>query len=268
MPCSPNSTPPYGSREKTVQVSMLSSRTVAICTAALAAKHLRIVGLLKVFFRRRKGMTMTLSPLLRSVIALAYLVCILATEEVATEEVPAETAAKTIVCVTGVTGYFASELVAQLLDKGWTVRGTVRSLSDSKRTSFLRRLNGSRDRLTLMEADLLIPGSFAECCRGATYLFHTASPFVTRGIKDAQAIHCCCISIHRSWLHSRLPFCSQVELIDPAVHGTENALKTAIEAHVDRVVLTSSMAAVMGRATDKPEDECFDEADQSHSTRP
>ena len=93
--------------------------------------------------------------------------------------------ADTIACVTGVTGYFASELVSQLLDKGWTVRGTVRSL-DPKRTSFLRRIAGA-ERLTLMEADLLKNGSFAECCRGARFLFHTASPFVTSGIKNPQA---------------------------------------------------------------------------------
>jgi len=58
----------------------------------------------------------------------------------------------------------------------------------------------------------------------------------------------------------------QEELIDPAVRGTENALKTAIEAKVRRVILTSSMAAIMGRPTDKPSDECFDETDWNESS--
>jgi len=62
---------------------------------------------------------------------------------------------KIVACVTGVTGYFASELVSQLLEKGWTVRGTVRKLSDPRKTSFLKRLNGSEKRLTLMEVPLI-----------------------------------------------------------------------------------------------------------------
>jgi len=42
-----------------------------------------------------------------------------------------------------------------------------------------------------LEADLLKEDSFRACCEGAKYLFHTASPFVTTGIKDPQAPRLC-----------------------------------------------------------------------------
>ena len=64
-------------------------------------------------------------------------------------------AAPTVV-VTGATGFVASELVKQLLEKGYTVRGTVRSLQSESKVEHLGRLGKAlRGRLTLHEADLL-----------------------------------------------------------------------------------------------------------------
>ena len=59
--------------------------------------------------------------------------------------------------------------------------------------------------------------------KGCNIVFHTASPFITK-FKDAQ-----------------------IDLIEPALLGTENVLATAnATASVKRVVLTSSVAAIYG----------------------
>ena len=66
-----------------------------------------------------------------------------------------EQAAPTAV-VTGATGFVASELVKQLLEKGYTVRGTVRSLHNESKVQHLQRLGKALPgKLTLHEADLL-----------------------------------------------------------------------------------------------------------------
>jgi len=73
----------------------------------------------------------------------------------------------------------------------------------------------------LFEADLLVDGSFDECFRGCSAVFHVASPFIL-GSKDPQK-----------------------ELIDPAVKGTLNVLESCKRVGVKRVVLTSSCAAIV-----------------------
>lgn len=46
-----------------------------------------------------------------------------------------------IAVVTGASGYLATELINQLLSKGYNVRGTVRSLTNQDKTEHLRKLN-------------------------------------------------------------------------------------------------------------------------------
>ena len=71
-----------------------------------------------------------------------------------------------LVCVTGATGFVASHLVTALLSRGYTVRGTVRSLTNEQRLAHLRALPGAAERLQLVEADLLSDGSFDEAVNG------------------------------------------------------------------------------------------------------
>nr|XP_043623148.1 phenylacetaldehyde reductase-like [Erigeron canadensis] len=127
-----------------------------------------------------------------------------------------------VVCVTGASGFIASWIVKLLLDRGYTVRATVRSLADPKRTEHLRALDGAKERLSLFEASLTDEGSFDAAINGCVCVFHTASP-VHLDTDDPQA-----------------------ELIDPAVKGTLNVLKSAAKVpSLKRVVLTSSMTAVI-----------------------
>ncbi|KAJ4795342.1 Cinnamoyl-CoA reductase 1 [Rhynchospora pubera] len=141
-----------------------------------------------------------------------------------------------VVCVTGASGYIASWLVKLLLQRGYTVRATVRDPSDPKRTEHLRALDGASERLHLFKADLLEEGSFDSVIDGCSGVFHTASPFFL-SVTDPQA-----------------------ELIGPAVKGTLNVLKSCAKASsVKRVIVTSSMAAVEQNGKPKNPDVVVDE---------
>ena len=127
--------------------------------------------------------------------------------------------------MSGGSGYLASHIIAQLLEKGFRVHTTVRNLSDKDKYAHLEKLAEELPgEIGFFEADLLKPGSFAEAMRGCKFVFHTASPFSIAKTSDPQRT-----------------------LIDPAVKGTENILNTVNETPtVERVVLTSSIVAIMG----------------------
>ncbi|KAG7653661.1 NAD-dependent epimerase/dehydratase, partial [Arabidopsis suecica] len=131
-----------------------------------------------------------------------------------------------VVCVTGATGYIASWIVKLLPLRGYTVKATVRDPNDTKKTKHLLALEGADERLRLFKADLLEEGSFQQAIEGCDGVFHIASPVIFTAT-DPQVF--------------------QAELIDPAVKGTMNVLKTCAKASsVKRVIVTSSTAAVLG----------------------
>lgn len=138
------------------------------------------------------------------------------------------------VCVTGASGFIASQLVADLLAGGYRVRGTVRDASAAGKYEMLTSLPGAGERLELVSADLLAPDTFRAAVAGCEVVMHTASPYVL-DVKDPQR-----------------------DLVDPAVQGTHAVLDAcAAVGGVKRVVLTSSMAAV----TDEPDDRVLTEDD-------
>ncbi|QLY29139.1 aldehyde reductase [Nocardia huaxiensis] len=117
------------------------------------------------------------------------------------------------VLVTGVSGYLAGHVVSELQQQGYEVRGTVRSLAKSAATAHLTGVE-------LVEADLSSDAGWAEAVAGCRFVVHTASPFPPREPEHED------------------------ELIRPAVDGTLRVLRAAAVAGVERVVLTSSIAAV------------------------
>ena len=77
--------------------------------------------------------------------------------------------------VTGGTGYLGSELVKQLLQKGFDVHATVRTPDNEKAVQHLMKLAGALPgNLNLFKADLLQPDAFDEAIQGCQYIFHTA----------------------------------------------------------------------------------------------
>ena len=121
----------------------------------------------------------------------------------------------------------AAELVKQLLEGGYRVRGTTRNVAKAREAAHLIGLPGAKERLELVEADLDEPGAFDDAVVGCEYIMHIASPYVL-DVDDPQR-----------------------DLVDPAVNGTLSVLQSAQKTGaVKRVVLTSSFAAVSGPPKD------------------
>lgn len=129
-----------------------------------------------------------------------------------------------LVLVTGGSGFIGAHCILALLNAGYRVRTTVRSL---KREGDVRAMlkqgglnDGAGDRLTFAEADLLSDAGWPQAVAGCTYVLHVASPLPPSVPKHED------------------------ELIVPAREGTLRVLRAARDAGVKRVVQTSSFAAI------------------------
>ena len=127
------------------------------------------------------------------------------------------------VLVTGISGFVGQHCAAELLKKGYAVRGSVRSLSRTDEVvNGIKKEIDPNGNLEFCELDLMKDAGWDEAMEGCDYVLHVASPFVVKVPKDEN------------------------ELIKPAVEGTLRALKAAKKAGVKRVVLTSSTVAMHG----------------------
>ncbi|MFL2967664.1 MAG: NAD-dependent epimerase/dehydratase family protein [Candidatus Poseidoniaceae archaeon] len=112
-----------------------------------------------------------------------------------------------VVVVTGANGHIGNNLSRQLVEHGYTVRGTVRSMDKAPNIE-----------MEFVEADVLNQEDWPRVLEGATGLFHLATIYATSG--DGQLI------------------------LDTANKGTENVLRAAAACGIKRVVYTSSVAAI------------------------
>lgn len=144
------------------------------------------------------------------------------------------------VLVTGGSGYIAGFLIRQLIENGWTVSATVRSLQREDEVRGWLAIDTSK--LRFFAADLENDAGWAEAMAGCSHVAHVASPFPLGVPKHAD------------------------ELVIPAREGALRALRFAKAAGVKRFVLTSSMAAIAyghGRGRD-----LYDEADWTNLDNP
>lgn len=127
-----------------------------------------------------------------------------------------------LVLVTGGSGFIGTHCILQLLNAGYRVRTTVRSLKREADVRAMLKQGGveAGDRLTLAAADLMQDAGWAQAVAGCAYVLHVASPLPPGVPKNED------------------------ELIIPAREGTLRVLRAARDAGVKRVVLTSSFAAI------------------------
>ena len=150
------------------------------------------------------------------------------------------------VLVTGISGFVGGHVALALLDAGYAVRGSLRDLgrADKVREALRRHsASGRVDALEFVALDLTRDDGWAEAMAGCRYLQHIASPFVLAMPADKD------------------------ELIRPAVEGTRRALQAALGAGIERIVLTSSFAAI-GYGHPRDRTAPFTEADWSATEGP
>jgi nucleoside-diphosphate-sugar epimerase len=126
------------------------------------------------------------------------------------------------VLVTGGSGFVGAHCILQLLDAGYQVRTTVRSLGrEADVRGMLEKGGAERSAaLAFTEADLTSDSGWPDAVAGCDFVLHVASPF-PRGVPEHED-----------------------ELIVPAREGALRVLRAARQAGVKRVVLTSSFAAI------------------------
>lgn len=125
------------------------------------------------------------------------------------------------VLVTGATGFIASHTILELVNKGYSVRGTARSASKADQLNTTLSAYAAKPiEIELVSADLTQDEGWIKAMEGVTYLLHLASPILTVLPKDPN------------------------DLIVPARQGALRVLRAAKSAGVKRVVMTSSFAAI------------------------
>ncbi|CAL5405694.1 unnamed protein product [Camellia sinensis] len=142
-----------------------------------------------------------------------------------------ESLTTTTYCVTGATGYIGSWLVKSLLQRGYRVHATVRNQA---KTLHLLPLWGGGDRLRVFRADLHKEGSFNEAVQGCSGVFHVAASmeFEVPAKED--------IELEDSYVSANV--------IEPAINGTLNLLKSCLKTpSVRRVVFTSSISTMTAK---------------------
>jgi dihydroflavonol-4-reductase len=142
-----------------------------------------------------------------------------------------------LVLVTGGSGFIGAHCILQLLERGYRVRTTVRSLAREGDVRAMLKQGGAEpgDALSFAAADLTSDVGWPEAVAGCGYVLHVASPF-----PQATPQH-------------------EDELIVPAREGALRVLRASRDAGVKRVVLTSSFAAIgYGQ---KPKGRPFNETD-------
>ncbi|MDP9076500.1 MAG: aldehyde reductase [Bacteroidota bacterium] len=134
-----------------------------------------------------------------------------------------------LVLVTGGTGFVGIHCILQLLNQGYTVRTTLRSLTRKQEVLDMLAVGGLTgvDTLSFVEADLTKDENWVAAVKDCHYVLHVASPIFLK-LPDHED-----------------------DMIRPAVDGTLKVLKAARDARVKRVVMTSNFGAVGYSHTDK-----------------
>jgi nucleoside-diphosphate-sugar epimerase len=134
------------------------------------------------------------------------------------------------VVVAGASGLVGSNIVRAALERGYTVRGSLRDATAADKAPFLMALPGAAERLSLFSADMADEGAFDEACAGAegvfiaclipTYAGPSGKP--AREMDDEQGY---------------------AEIIMPTANGCLNILGSAARAGIKTAVICSSTSS-------------------------
>ncbi|KAL2939526.1 Cinnamoyl-CoA reductase 1 [Bienertia sinuspersici] len=123
------------------------------------------------------------------------------------------------VCITGANGFIGTWLIKTLLQSGYSPIHC--SIFPNSSSSHLFSLFPSSS-LRIFEVNILDYDAVSKAIEGCNGVFHVASPCTLDDPRDPQT-----------------------ELVDPAVKGTLNVLEASKKHGVKRVVLTSSISAMV-----------------------
>ncbi len=130
---------------------------------------------------------------------------------------------ETRVLVTGASGFIGGHCVLDLLNHGYRVRGSVRDPGRTPAIETMLRAHGAdTGKLDWAVASLTEPGDWTAAVENCDAIFHVASPVPTIQPKNPE------------------------EVIAPTIRGTLNVLEAAAAHHIPRVILTSSVTAILG----------------------
>ena len=125
------------------------------------------------------------------------------------------------ILVTGGTSYIGKHCIAQLIEKGYNVRTTIRDISKSDEIkSDLGSHLDKKISLDIFEADLLKDDGWNEALKGCDAIIHIAGPFPV-GFEGGEK-----------------------ELTGPHEDGAMRVFKLAKDNGISRIILTSSVASI------------------------
>ena len=119
-----------------------------------------------------------------------------------------------LVLVTGASGFVGGHCVKELIERGYRVRASVRSLEDADKYQYLKDLD---PKLELVQGELLNPDHWIEATKGVDAVLHVAASLPRNQPKKEE------------------------ELIEPTLKGVENVFNGCLANGVKRIILTSSM---------------------------
>jgi len=128
------------------------------------------------------------------------------------------------VLVTGISGFIASHVAQRLLEKGYIVRGTVRTKAKGQKIKDSLAAKGvDISKLEIVGADLSDDAGWHDAVKDCRFIQHIASPFPLENPDDREA------------------------LVPEARAGAQRVLEHGLSAGAERIVMTSSMVAMMGQ---------------------
>ena len=146
------------------------------------------------------------------------------------------------VFVSGGSGYIALHCIAKLIQKGFFVKTSLRSMN--RKTEVIQSISKVVDcenKLQFYELDLMKDDGWDQAIEECDYVLHIASPLMLGFPKNPD------------------------DIIKPAVEGLERCLKSAVKNKVKRFVMTSSFAAIGSGFKNKTD---FDDNDWTNLDSP